>query len=176
MRVLSQRVPPRGDPDAAHRLARVQHVAETTPRDGLVHSVVLRAHCDVRLELLAHLVVGWSSPEPAAGHAQSACSVTIGSTRAASIAGRTTAASSATPNTTKAAAQDTGSTVATWKSCERIACVAPHESNAPPAAPAAIQRPASPITWRAISPGAAPNAIRTPISRVRCVTRYDATP
>ena len=69
VRVLPQRVPPLGDPDAAHRLARVQHVAEAPPRGGLVHAVVLGAHRHVRLELLPHLVVGWSSAEPAALHA-----------------------------------------------------------------------------------------------------------
>ena len=65
VRVLPQRVPPLGDPDAAYRLARPQHVAETTARRSLVHAVVFRAHRDVGLELLAHLVVGWSSAEPA---------------------------------------------------------------------------------------------------------------
>ena len=38
-----------------------------------------------------------------------------------------------------------------------------------------IQRPDSPTTCRATSRGAAPSAIRTPMSRRRCVTRYDAT-
>ncbi len=64
VRVLPQRVPPLGDPDAAHRLARVQYVAQTPPRGGLVHAVVFRAHRHVRLELLAHLLVRWSLAEP----------------------------------------------------------------------------------------------------------------
>jgi hypothetical protein len=57
VRILSQCVRPLGDPDAAHRLARVQHVAEATTRGGLVYSIVLGAHREVRLELFAHLIV-----------------------------------------------------------------------------------------------------------------------
>src|SRR5215510_16180487 len=105
MRVLSQRVPPRGDPDAAHRLARVQHVAETTPRGGLVHAIVLGAHCDVRLELLAHLVVRW----PSAKDHHPALSAAIGSTCAARRAGQNTAASSTSASARTAASQERGS-------------------------------------------------------------------
>jgi hypothetical protein len=68
MHVLSQCVPPFGDPDAAHRLARVQQVAETPPRGGLVHAIVLGAHRDVRLEFFPHLIVRWTSSEPVALH------------------------------------------------------------------------------------------------------------
>ena len=65
VRVLSQRIPPLGDPDAAHRLARLQRVAQPSPRRRVVQAIVLGAHRHVRLELLPHLVVGWSSAEPA---------------------------------------------------------------------------------------------------------------
>jgi hypothetical protein len=35
----------------------VQHVAQTAPRRGLAHSIVLGSHGDVRLEFLAPLLV-----------------------------------------------------------------------------------------------------------------------